>query len=84
MNGHVDLTEIVNLINIRQYVVNATGNPSIDKATVNYMSNSLLMIDKKIIGLLQSDTFKDYINFQDVKKAIEDVRNITNIKSGIK
>ena len=42
-----------------------------------------LMIDKKIITLLQSDVFKEYINYNDVKKVIEEVANINNIKSGL-
>jgi len=79
----MDLKEIVDLIAIRQYVVNSIGNPAIDRATVNFMSNVLLMIDKKIIALLQSDEFKDYINFKDVKQAIQEVAKITNIKSGM-
>lgn len=79
-----DLQELVDLIAVRQYVVNSTGNPAINKETVNYLSNALLMIDKKIVGILQSDDFKNYINFQDIKQAISEVRQITNIKSGLK
>lgn len=79
----MDLTELVSLINIRQYVVNSTANPAIDRATVNYMNGTLLMLDKKIIGLLQGDDFKDYINYKDVRKAIEEVANVNNIKSGL-
>ena len=79
----MDLTELVSLISIRQYVVNSTSNPSIDRATVNYMNNTLLMIDKKIVQLLQDNDFKDYINYKDVRKAIEDVASINNIRSGL-
>jgi hypothetical protein len=78
-----DRQEIVDLISIRQYVVNATANPAIDRATVNYMNGLLLMIDRKITGLLQSDEFKDYIDYKDVRKAIEEVASINNIKSGL-
>jgi len=80
----MDLKELVDLITIRQYVVNSTANPAIDRATVNYMNGALLMIDRKIVGLLQSDEFKDYIEYQDVKKAIQDVARLTDIKSGIR
>lgn len=79
-----DLRELVDLITIRQYVINSTGNPAIDKATVNYMNGMLLLLDKKIIQLLQTENFKDYINYSDVKQAIADVAKITNIKSGLK
>jgi hypothetical protein len=79
----MELTELVSLISVRQYVVNSTSNPAIDRATVNYMNNILLMIDKKIIALLQNDEFKEYVNYKDIRKAIEDVANINNIKSGL-
>lgn len=80
----MDLKEITDLITIRQYVVNSTGNPAIDRATVNVMNGMLILIDNKIMKLLQADDFKSYIGYQDVRKAIEDVARITNIKSGLK
>lgn len=79
----MDLHELVDLITIRQYVVNATANPAIDRQTVNYMNDTLLMLDKKIVGLLQSDEFKDYIDYKDVQSAKKQVAEITNIKSGL-
>lgn len=80
----MELKELVDLITIRQYVANSTGNSSIDRATVNTMNNMLILIDNKILALLKGDKFKDYINYADVKKAVEDVVRITNIKSGMK
>jgi hypothetical protein len=80
----MDLNEITSLMQIRQYVVNSTGNPTIDKATVNFMNGLLIMLDKKIINILKSDDFKNYVNYQDVRAAIEEVARITNIKSSIK
>jgi hypothetical protein len=80
----MDLTELVNLITVRQYVVNSTGNASIDRATVNVLNGMLLMIDKKILALLQDNDFKEYISYKDVRKAIEEVANHNNIKSGLK
>lgn len=79
----MDLKELTDLIAIRQYVVNSTGNSTIDRATVNYMNGALLMIDKKIVKLLQGDEFREYIEYKDVRKAIEEVANINNIKSGL-
>lgn len=79
-----NLDEITNLINIRAYVSNSINNPVIDKSTVNYLNGALILIDKKIITLLQSSEFKEYINYSDVIKAIQEARNITNIKSSIK
>lgn len=80
----MDLTELTDLIAVRQYVVNATANPAIDRATVNYLTRLLIMVDKKIISLLSDDQFKEYISYKDVEKAIREVALITNIKSGIK
>ena len=80
----MDLTEITNLVNIRQYVVNSMSNPAIDRSTVNTLNGMLILLDNKIINILQSDPFKEYIGYKDVRKAIEEVARITNIKSGIK
>lgn len=79
----MDLKELVDLIAIRQYVVNSTANPAMDRATVNYMNESLLMLDRKIIELLQSDEFKDYIDYKDIQTVKKQVAEITNIKSGL-
>ena len=80
----MDLKELVDLITIRQYVVNSTSNPTIDRATVTVMNGTLIMLDMKIVSLLQSQEFQQYINYKDVRKAIENVARITNIKSGLK
>lgn len=80
----MDLTEITNLVNIRQYVVNSMSNPAVDRSTVHTLNGMLILLDNKIINILQSDLFKEYIGYKDVRKAIEEVARITNIKSGIK
>lgn len=77
----MDLKELVDLITIRQYVVNSTANPTMDRDACRYLNGSLIMLDKKIMSILQSDSFKKYINYNDVQKAIQEVANITNIKS---
>ena len=79
----MDLKELVDLISIRQYVVNSTANPAIDRNTVNYMNETLLMLDRKITGILQSDEFKDYIDYKDIQSVKKQVAEITNIKSGL-
>ena len=79
----MNLKELTDLISIRQYVVNATANPAIDRNTVSYMNDTLLLLDKKIIGLLQSDDFKKYLDYANIRQAREEVVNITNIKSGL-
>ena len=80
----MDLKELVDLIAIRQYVVNATANPALDRAAVNYLNGSLILLDKKIMASLQSDAFKECIDYKNVRSAIEEVAKITNIKSGLK
>ena len=80
----MDLRELVDLITIRQYVVDTTGNPTIDRATVNMVNGTLLLLDKKILGLLQCDEFKEYINYVDVQQAKIDAAKVTNIRSGLK
>ncbi len=80
----MNLKELTDLITIRQYVVNSTANPAIDRATVSYLNGSLILIDKKIMAILQSDSFKEYIDYKNVRTAIEEVAKITNIKSGLK
>jgi hypothetical protein len=80
----MDLKELSDLITIRQYVVNSTGNMSLDRPTVNELNGILILLDKKIVGILKGTEFKDYIGYEGVKQAIEDVVRITNIKSGLK
>lgn len=80
----MNLNELVNLITIRQYVINSVDNASLDRAVVNYMNGARLLIDVKIIELLQTDEFKKYINYKDLKSAIENVAKLNDIKSGIR
>lgn len=83
MSKPFPLQELVDLIKVRDYVVNATGNPTIDRATVSYINGALIMLDKKIIGMLSSSEFKAYIDYGNVKQTIQEVANITNIKSSL-
>jgi hypothetical protein len=78
------LKEISDLVQIRQYLANTMGNPVLDRATVTIMNNTLLLLDKKIVGLLQSSSFQNYIGYEYVKQAVEEAARITNIKSGMK
>ena len=80
----MDFEELIQLITIRQYVVNATALPAIDRKTVSELNGMLLLLDEKIIGFLTGADFKDYIGYKDVRAAKERAVNITNIYSGIK
>jgi len=80
----MNLKDLNELINVRNYIANSANNPYIDKATINTMNGMLILVDKKILGLLQSENFKEFIGYKDVRQAIEEVAKMTNIKSGLK
>lgn len=79
----MEFEELIGLIKIREYVVNSIALPTIDRKTVNELNGILLLLDKKIIGLLTSTDFKDYIGYTNVQEAKEAAARITNIYSGI-
>lgn len=79
----MDFQELLQLIEIRKYVVNSIALPTIDRKTVNELNGILLLLDKKIIGFLTGDDFKDYIGYKNVQEAKEAAARITNIYSGI-
>jgi hypothetical protein len=79
----MDLKELTDLIEIRQYVVNNVALPTIDRKTVNELNGILLLLDQKIIGILTGPDFKDYIGYQNVAAAKQAAAQITNIYSGI-
>jgi hypothetical protein len=79
----MDLKELTDLISIRQYVVNSTALPTIDRKTINELNGIQLLLDRKIIGLLVSAEFKEYIDYKDVATAKQAAAEITNIYSGI-
>jgi hypothetical protein len=79
----MDFTEINNLINIRNYITTIINSPNIDRPTVSELSGILLLSDKKIVDILKSSEFKEYIGYKNVKKTIEDVVRLNNIRSGI-
>lgn len=80
----MNLKNINDLINVRNYISMSVGNGSIDKKMVNYLSNLLLLLDKKILSILTDDEFKEYVDYKDLQNVIDDVRRISNIKSTLK
>jgi hypothetical protein len=80
----MDFTEIINLIKIREYVANATALPAIERKTVTQLNDYLLLIDKKLIGMLQTTKFKEYININDLQATKQNAVKITNIYTDIK
>ena len=79
----MNLNELTDLIKVREYVVSATGNGAIDRKTVNYLNGLLIMVDRKILALLECEAFKQYVDYKDIKQAIADVAQHNNIKSGL-
>lgn len=79
----MDLKEINELINIRRYTADTVNNFHVNKVDVSYINGLILLLDKKIISLLKQDEFKEYINYQDVKQAIEETAKLNNFKSGL-
>ena len=79
----MDLQELIDLIAIRKFVVNSVAIPAIPRATVNELNGILLLLDEKIIGLLTSKAFKDYVGYEGVQEAKKRAANITNIYSGV-
>ena len=63
----MELKEITDLINIRQYISCAINNFFIDKATVMELNNMLPVLDDKIINELKKTWFKNYIGYIDNK-----------------
>lgn len=64
----MDLKEINDLINIRQYIANSAGNFNIDKKVINDLNNVLITIDKKIVASLVGQEFKEFISSDGIKK----------------
>jgi hypothetical protein len=80
----MDFEELLCLIKIREYVRDNISLPAIDRQTVSDLNGILLLLDEKIIGILTSPDFKDYIGFKDVRGAKERAAKITSIYSGLR
>lgn len=80
----MNLKNINDLINIRNYIAMSTNNGWIDKKIINYLNNLLLLLDKKILAILMDDEFKSLINYQNLPEVLREVKQVTNIKSGLK
>lgn len=87
----MDLSEIISLIKVRDYINQSLGNNTVDRPTLSELGNMLLLIDKKIINTLKGPQFKEYLDYSNIKKVLIDTRTITSgvfdeankIKSGI-
>jgi hypothetical protein len=81
------LTELTDLISIRQYVANqiAIGQTAFtsDKKMVRELDDVLLMLDKKILTIITDDEFKELINFNQVKDVKVAAQQASNIYAGL-
>lgn len=74
----MNFRELLDLIAIRNYVVNSVANPIFDRATVKELDGLLILLDKKISSILISDDFKEYIGFAGLKKTLQDMKSMTD------
>jgi hypothetical protein len=80
----MDLKELSDLISIRQYVVNMTAHPTIARKTINEMSDMLLLLDKKIIGIIVGSDFKEFIGYDDVQDVKIQAIKANDMHAGMK
>jgi hypothetical protein len=78
------LNEVVDLIKIREYICRCTDSFSINRKTLKELQDTLVLLDKKIIDVLNGSEFKTYIGFVDIKSAVQEESKLNNIKSGLK
>lgn len=77
------LTELTQLIDIRQYVVNQTANFSIDKKITRELDGILLLLDKKILGIITGNEFKAYVDYDSVDQIKQQALQNSNIYAGL-
>ncbi len=78
------LAETNKLISIREYIYQTVNNPALTRAELNDLQDILGALDKKIIEVLRSSEFKDFIGFKSTRVAIAKETAANNIKSSIK
>jgi hypothetical protein len=78
------ISEIVDLIHVRNYVANSINNHSLKRDSVNQLNTTLILLDKMLVSELTGSTFKDKIHFENAKEAVQEVVETTNIKFNMK
>jgi hypothetical protein len=63
----MNLKEIEQLINIRNYMTTAINLYTIDKKMISYLNKAIIHLDLKITLALASQDFKTFISFDDSK-----------------
>lgn len=80
----MDLSEITQLIEIRNYIVLATNNFNLMRGVSRELAKMLTLVDKRITEKLLSDEFKAHIGFADADKAQAEAIEANNIRAGMK
>ncbi len=80
----MDVKEIQALINVREYVNQMINNYNRSKSEVVDLRAMLILIDDKVVSMLMSSDFKDYVNFDNARAAIQKAASNNDIKSGMK
>lgn len=80
----MDVKEIQALINVREYVNQMINNYNRAKSEVVDLRAMLILIDDKVVSMLMSSEFKDYVNFDNARAAIQKAASNNDIKSGMK
>lgn len=77
------LDELSSLVTVRDYAYTVINNSNFNRADVNDLTAILILLDKKILDVMRSQDFKEYIGFDDSKKIIQEMVQKNNIKSGL-
>lgn len=83
MNLH-PLQEMDALINLRAFVTLMINNYNRSKSEIADIIPMSTLIDNKIVSMLLSPQFKDYVHFNEAKAALAKARENNDIKSGLR
>ena len=82
----MNIKDLTDLINIRNYVSTAINNSMIDKKIVSELYTMQINLDKKIVNEIVSPEFKRQLGFWDeqMKEVVREAAKTNNIKTGMK
>lgn len=80
----MDLRDIVDLIQIRNYVMMAVNNSAIDKKRAHALNDIQVLLDRTIVDHILDVDFKNSIGFDDVEAAVLEAAKNNNIRTGMK
>jgi hypothetical protein len=74
------LAEISQLIEVRNYTVNAVNNFNLNRDEGRELQKMLILLDKLIVRELLSPEFKKFVEFSKADEVMAEVVNNNNIK----